>query len=377
MSAEGFIAKRLQFKGRVAIIAIAISFFVIVLAESISQGFRTEINAGISAMTGDVVLTNEVKDYFQTDNPIELDSLLLDKLLSIKGVESIEPSVICASVLKPEQGFEAVALKASNTSGDSLGISIPTSLAAKMAVNVGDTLTAYFMSGGFKLSKFVVSEVYDSPLGSDLTQYVYADKRTLQDINGWTESQYSTLEIRLEHSYLDPEKLSRKTEELAVLSGLAAQSSRQLYPQLYEWLDLIDFNVYAIILLMSIVAGFNMISGLLIMLFRNISTIGTLKTMGMNNRSIASVFLRLSAKVVAQAMLIGNGVALLFCLVQGTSHIIKLNPANYYVSWVPVSIDISRLLLADALTFIVIMLLLLIPTLFISKIDPSLSVKQR
>lgn len=377
MGAEGFIAKRLQFKGRVAIIAIAISFFVIVLAESISQGFRSEINSGIAAMTGDVILSNEVKDYFQTDNPLELDSLLLDKLLTINGVESIEPSVVCASVLKPRQGFEAVALKASKLMEDSLGISIPVSLAAKMAVEPGDTLAAYFMSGGFKIYSFVVAEVYDSPLGSDLSPYIYADIRTLQEINNWTGSQFSTLDVRLDKSFLDPDKLRQKTEELAVLSGLSAQNSRQLYPQLYEWLDLIDFNVYAIILLMSIVAGFNMISGLLIMLFRNISTIGTLKTMGMNNKSIASVFLRLSAKIVAQAMLIGNGAALLFCLVQGHTHLIKLNPANYYVSWVPVSIDINSLLIADALTFAVIMLLLLIPTLFISKIDPSLSVKQR
>ena len=377
MGVTSFIAKRLQFKGRMAIVVIAISFFVIVLAQSISQGFRAEINAGIATMTGDVVLSNEVNDLFQSDNPIELSQSLKDKIASIEGVQGIVPSVMNASVLRSDEGFQGVILKASESLKDSLGLVFPAALAAKMGLNQGDSLTAYFMTGGFKISTFVVSDCYESPLGSDLTPFVYADVHTLQGLKNWSETQYSAIDVNLKDSYREVKTLNRKTEELAVLTGLAAQSSRQKYPQLYEWLDLIDFNVYAIILLMSIVAGFNMISGLLIILFRNISTIGTLKTLGMNNKSIASVFLQMSAKLVGKAMLIGNGAALLFCLVQDWTHLIKLDPVNYYVNWVPVSIDLFGIIWANVVTFAVIMLLLLLPIMFISKIDPSLSVKQR
>ena len=136
-------------------------------------------------------------------------------------------------------------------------------------------------------------------------------------------------------------------------------------------------NVLAILVLMIIVAGFNMISGLLILLFRSTSTIGTLKSMGMTDKGIASVFLRLSARHTLLGMLLGNAAALLFCLVQGTTHLIRLNPANYFVPFVPVSVNVPMIILADAIAFGVIMLLLLIPTLFISKVDPARTVRVR
>ena len=133
--------------------------------------------------------------------------------------------------------------------------------------------------------------------------------------------------------------------------------------------------LFAALLLMSVVAGFNMISGLLILLFRHVSTIGTLKTLGMGDRAVAGVFLRVGARTAAIGMAAGNALALLFCLVQGTTHWIKLNPENYFVSFVPVHVNLAGILLADAAAFAGILLLLLIPTLFISRVDPARTVK--
>ena len=122
---------------------------------------------------------------------------------------------------------------------------------------------------------------------------------------------------------------------------------------------------------MAIVAGFNMISGLLIMLFRNISTIGTLKALGMTDKGIGRVFLRVASNLVLKGMLIGNALALIFCFIQGKTHFLKLNPENYFVSFVPVAVDIPMILVADVVAYIIIMLLLLLPCLFISKVDPA------
>jgi lipoprotein-releasing system permease protein len=149
------------------------------------------------------------------------------------------------------------------------------------------------------------------------------------------------------------------------------------YPQLFDWLDLIDFNVLFILLLMTVVAGFNMISGLLIMLFDNISTIGLLKALGMNDKSISKVFLTSASVLVFKGMLAGNALAILFCLAQDKLHILKLDPVNYFVSYVPVNINVGSILLADIVSFVVIMLLLLIPTLFISRIDPAQTVRMK
>ena len=154
-----------------------------------------------------------------------------------------------------------------------------------------------------------------------------------------------------------------------------ATSVIRKYPALFSWLDLIDLNVLLILTLMTVVAGFNMISSLLILLFRHTSTIGTLKAMGMTDRDISSVFLRVSSNLVLKGMAVGNAAALLFCLIQGTTHAIKLDPANYFVSFVPVSVNLPMILLADALAYGVIMLLLLIPCLFIAKVDPARTVR--
>ena len=139
----------------------------------------------------------------------------------------------------------------------------------------------------------------------------------------------------------------------------------------------LDFNVLFILILMTIVAGFNMISGLLIMLFENISTIGLLKALGMTDRSISKVFLSSAAVLVLKGMVVGNAIAFAFCLLQSKTHFLKLNPENYFVSYVPIKIDAGSVLLADILSFTVIMLLLLIPTLFISKVDPAQTVRMK
>ena len=126
---------------------------------------------------------------------------------------------------------------------------------------------------------------------------------------------------------------------------------------------------------MTVVAGFNMISSLLILLFRHTSTIGTLKAMGMTDRDISSVFLRVSSNLVLKGMAAGNAAALLFCLVQGVTHAIKLDPANYFVSFVPVHVNPLLIVGADLVSFAVILLLLLIPCLFISRVDPATTVR--
>jgi lipoprotein-releasing system permease protein len=128
---------------------------------------------------------------------------------------------------------------------------------------------------------------------------------------------------------------------------------------------------------MTVVAGFNMISGLLIMLFENISTIGLLKSLGMADKAIAKVFLSSSAVLTAKGMAIGNALAIIFCILQSSTHVLKLDPVNYFVSYVPVHLDFGLILTADVISFVAIMLLLLIPCIFISKVDPADTVRVR
>jgi lipoprotein-releasing system permease protein len=213
---------------------------------------------------------------------------------------------------------------------------------------------------------------------------VYADISDLQRVNGWDASEVSCLEILLEDDMRNESDIESANDRIGTLinayssdeeESVIASSSVSSYPQLFDWLNLIDFNVLLILALMTIVAGFNMISGLLIMLFENISTIGLLKSLGMTDRAISKVFLSSSAILVAKGMLAGNALAILFCIIQDTTKVLRLNPENYFVSYVPVKVDFGMILTADVVAFFLIMLLLLIPCLFISKVDPADTVR--
>ena len=191
-------------------------------------------------------------------------------------------------------------------------------------------------------------------------------------------------EIALNDSYKDESSMQQTTSVIAEKiyenfsdddDMLMPLSAVDRFPQIFEWIALIDFNVLFVLVLMIAVAGVNMISGLLIMLFENISTIGLLKSLGMRNIQIVNVFLTRAAGTVLKGMLIGNVLALLFCVIQTKTHLIPLDPVNYFVSYVPVHIDMTVVLLADLIAFVAIMLLLLLPSLFVLRVDPAQTVK--
>ncbi|MCR4824193.1 MAG: hypothetical protein K5849_02430 [Bacteroidales bacterium] len=384
MQAEGYIAGRLRVKERMAVVAIAISFFVIIVAVAISGGFRREIREGVSAVTGDVLLTNASADLSGSSDPVRTAPSYLKELEAVQGVERIEPVIYRPGILKIGDDIHGVLFKGTQADTVSLGVRLPSTLAERFSLAPGDDLVAWFIGEKVKIRKWHVLSVYDSAMETEEGLLLYVPIGDLRRLNEWEPDQASLLEVGVGSRYRGRKALRRITEELGWRANLGARededplravAATERFAQLFDWLDLIDFNVYAILLLMTVVAGFNMISGLLILLFRHVSTIGTLKTLGMGDRAIARVFLRVGARTVAIGMAAGNAFALLFCLIQGTTHAIRLNPENYFVSFVPVQVNLPAILLADAVAFAGILLLLLIPTLFISRVDPASTVK--
>ena len=265
-----------------------------------------------------------------------------------------------------------------------LGVSIPSRLATLLGLSPGDRMLTYFIGEAVKVRNFNVVSVYEGIMDNSDELVVLADIKDLQRLNGWDENEVSMLEVCLAPHARDAASMSRITAEIGEIvlerqgddeDTLIPTSVMDRYPQIFDWLSLLDFNVFVILILMTVVAGFNMVSGLLIMLFRNIPTIGTLKSLGMTDRMIAKVFLRVSSKVVLKGMLAGNALALAFCLIQGRTHLLRLNPENYFVSFVPVHVNVPAVIAADIAAFAVILLILLIPCLFISRIDPSKTVR--
>ncbi|MBO4757770.1 MAG: ABC transporter permease [Bacteroidales bacterium] len=386
MNASSFIAKKLRFKGRIAMASVAISFLVMIIAVSVSSGFRREIRSGIASISGDIQLTPADMNYIGEESPVSSEPPSLGPISEVQGVKSVQPVIYRAGIVKKDDNIHGVIFKGV-TERDSLvdlGISIPDRLSEILDLGEGDDLQAYFVGERVKARRFHIRSVYRSPVRADDNLIVLASLEDMRRLNGWEEDEVSALEITLDEAYRDGPLMRAKTDEIGTLAlvhasddddSLVASSIMDKYPQLFDWLNLIDFNALAVLILMTVVAGFNMISGLLILLFRSISTIGTLKAMGMTDKSISAVFMRVSSNLVLKGMLIGNAVALALCALQNATHFLKLNPDNYFISYVPLKVNIPLILVADLAAYAVIMLLLQIPVRFISKVDPALTVR--
>jgi lipoprotein-releasing system permease protein len=373
-----------------AAIAIAVSFFIIILAVAVSAGFRNVIRDGVAAMTGDVRIQPYVSG--TGEDPVSMPAHLpsAEKLLALPGVVGIEPVAVRAGIVKNGDIIHGVVVKGVVAESDndvmagpdrpSLAVSIPHRLSEITGLGVGDDMVTYFVGEKVRVRKFHITAIHRDLVEVDDNLLVYANLFDIQRLNGWSEDEVSCLDVSLTEN-ASREEVAWTIGHILADSGdpvedaLYVTSSEESYRQIFDWLKLLDFNVLVILILMTVVAGFNMVSGLLIMLLRNIPTIGTLKTMGMSDRAIGRLFVRIGARAVFKGMLIGNALALLFCLVQGATHLIPLDPANYFVSWVPVHINVLWVIAADIAAFAGIIALLWLPSRVVASIDPAKTVK--
>jgi len=253
-------------------------------------------------------------------------------------------------------------------------------LAGMMGFDVGEDLQIYFIDKSIRVGKYRLVGLYDAQLEDVDKTLIIADIREVQRINGWNAEDVSGIEILLkEGNDIDivGDKIERVVYEHSGENDPSIQVTRinEIFPHLFDWLKLLDFNVLVVLVLMISVAGFNMISSLLIILFERISMIGILKSLGMRNSAIHRIFLLRASYIVFWGMLFGNVLAVILALLQKWYEIISLDPTNYFVKSVPVYLDIPKIILLNTAAFIIIMVVLMIPSLFISRISPDKTIR--
>ena len=308
MDASLFISRRLRFRGKIAMTSIAVSFLVMIIAVAVSSGFRHAVRDGISSVSGDIQLLPLNMNLLDDASPVESDASYLPFVKAIDGVDEVVPVIYKAGIVRHSEDIHGVLLKGlpaanlpfANPDSTALAVSIPRRLSEIIGLKEGDRMLTYFIGDRVRARQFNVVSVYESMLETDDRLVVYADLADLQRLNGWDSNQVSAMEVMLDEDCRNEERMSDITSKVGTAlyaytaedeATVLATSCVSRYPQIFDWLNLMDFNVFFILVLMTIVAGFNMISGLLIMLFENISTIGLLKTLGMTDRAIAKVFL--------------------------------------------------------------------------------------
>ncbi|MBO5885493.1 MAG: ABC transporter permease, partial [Bacteroidaceae bacterium] len=253
-------------------------------------------------------------------------------------------------------------------------------VADQLRINLNDRVYAYFFEEKVRARRFTVVGIYNTNLADFDNSFIFTDLITVQKLWGWQPDQYSGAELLLaDFNELDmvAERVSEVVDHAADPYGNAYLSStiQNLYPQIFSWLDLLDMNVWVILILMLCVAGFTMVSGLLIIILERTNFIGVMKAMGADNDRIRHIFLFFAAMIIGRGLLWGNVLAAALILCQELFHPVTLDPQSYYVETVPLYVHMGYVLLIDIFTMVVSVMALVVPSYLISNIHPARSIR--
>lgn len=246
-------------------------------------------------------------------------------------------------------------------------------LADKLRLKVGDNVPLYFIQEPVRARGLTVSGVYETGLEDYDKTFALVDLRHIQKLNGWGDSMVQGFEIML----TDFERLDETTYNLngELPPNIKAYNARELKPQIFDWLALLDTNVVIIMVLMILVACINMITALLVLIIERTNMIGILKALGSSDWGIQRIFLYKAAYLIGQGLLIGNTLGLGFCYYQQKTSFIKLDPESYYLNFVPVNIELLPILIINVGAFAVCIIAMLLPSLMVSRITPVKAIR--
>lgn len=372
-----------------------------ILSVAIVIGFKKEVRNKVIGFGSHIQVTNFDNNSSYESAPIAVSDSLLRALHAFPGVRHVEAYATKMGIMKTDDDFQGIVLKGVGTDydwsffrnnlkeGDILTINpdkastdvlISSYLSGLLGLKPGDSVLAYFVQDAVRARKFTVTGIYETGFLDYDKLFVLADIKQVRRLNGWEKDQAGGLELLVD----DYEDLDRVAEALYFDlvekqdrngNTYFVRSIKEMNPMIFNWLDVLDVNVVVILVLIFAVAGFTMISGLLIIILERTNMIGILKALGQNNTSIRKVFLYISFFLIGKGMLWGNAVGIALCLVQARFRVITLDPSTYYLDAVPIDLGLLPLALLNAGTLCASMLMMLGPSYLITKIDPAKSIR--
>ena len=386
----------------IATVGVAIGLAVMILTVSVVLGFKHTIRDKVIGFGSHIQVCNFLAMQTTDSYPICIDDSTLNALRHIDGISHAERYATAQGILKTETDFLGIAFKGvaeeynwdfirqNLVSGEipkfsdksaSNKILVSTNTASTLHLKVGDRIYGYFVSDtGVRARRFTVSGIYETNMSQFDNSLCFTDLYTTLKVNGWEEGQCSGAELRVsDFSRLETtatgvvKKVNRKTDRYGDV--MISQTIYEAYPQIFSWLSLLDINVWIILVLMICVAGFTMISGLLIIILERTQMIGTLKALGAKNSSIRHTFLWFAVFVIGRGVVFGNLVAIALIVLQKTTGIVSLDPATYYVSEAPMEVNIPAFVVLNVVTVAVSILILIAPSYLISHIHPAKSMR--
>lgn len=386
----------------IATAGVAIGLTVMILSVFIVLGFKHTIRDKVVGFGSHIQVTNFMSQASAEDTPIIIGDSLMRAAKAIPGVKHVERFAYTQGILKTDSDFLGVMFKGVGPEYDTTflhrnlvagaiprfsdeastnKILISQSIASKLKVKTGDRIFTYFLNQqGVRMRRFTISGVYQTNLSQYDNTICFMDLYTAVKLNGWQPEQASGLEATVSDFNRLDEVADRFTQRINKRSDrngetYSSQSIKDINPSIFNWLDLLDMNVWIILVLMIAVAGVTMISGLLIIILERVTMIGVLKALGARNSTIRHIFLWFATFIIGRGMIIGNVLALALAFLQRQFGLVRLDPATYYVSTVPVEFNLPALLVLNVATLLISVFVLIAPSYLISHIHPSKSMR--
>lgn len=407
MGYEQWIARRLMRSGmdtlrvsrpvvRLAISGIALGFSAMIISVAIVKGFKQEIREKVIGFSAHVQISKFDANQSFESSPIEFNTANLSSIAKLEGVRHVQAFATKAGIVRKGSEIEGVVAKGVDSGYDwsffrkslragaipvyanssrSSDILISTVLARKLNLNVSDSLVTYFVQQPPRARKFKIVGIYETGLEEFDEKFVFCDLAQIRKLNDWNDSTIGGLEVQLS----DFDALDEAAPRIYATTGsdLDVRTIREMYPQIFDWLGLQDINAVVIIILMIIVAGINMIAALLVLILERVGTIGTLKAIGASDASVRNIFLRIAALLISRGLFWGNVVGIGICLLQHYFHWIRLDQDSYYIAYVPIRLLLLDLLWMNLGTLLVCTMMMLVPTLLVTRIRPVRALRFR
>ncbi|WP_232009415.1 ABC transporter permease [Mucilaginibacter mallensis] len=380
---------------RIAIVGIMLGLGVMILSLAVVRGFKKEIREKIRGFAGDIQVVKFDLNNSYENSPFLADSAFVRKALATKMVTYVMPFATKTGIIRANDEIEGVVLKGVDKTYDwsffkktliagtvidftdtleaQKQIMISEQTANRLKLKLGDKLIMYFVQQPMRVRRFKIVGIYSSGVDEVDKTYVVGAMSLIQRLNNWDPNQIGGYELRAN----DFEQLQVAAADIdEILSPkLKAYTVIQSYPTIFEWLNLLDVNTIVMLTLMLIVAVINMISALLIMILERTSMIGMFKAMGANNWSIQQIFLYNSFYLIGLGLILGNVLGYGLGFFQMHTHFFTLDPASYYMSFVPIEFTWFDGIMLNLGTLVICLLVLIIPSTLVSKISPVKAIR--
>ncbi len=385
----------------IAIFGIALSLAVMIVAVAIITGFKNEISQKVTGFSAHIQILNLDSNLSYETVPVPAGLEAVRRVGELKGIKNVQPFAIKAGIIKTGEEIHGAVLKGIDgsydwtfieehlTEGELIRVSdtartnlvvLSHSTASLLKLGVGDRFTMYFIQDPPRARTFTISGIYNTSLEEFDRLYIFADIKQVQRLNNWSLGEVSGYEVLIRSMDELSEMAAAVKEQVAFEfledgSRLKVEDAIGNNSQIFDWLKLQDMNVLVLVILMLVVAGFNMISGLLILILERTNMIGILKALGTKNVSVRKIFLYQSSYLTLVGMAWGNLFGLAICLAQKYLNLIPLDPGSYYLDTVPINLNLVHLVALNAGTIVITFLFLLFPSMIIARISPDKSIR--